>query len=226
MIEVSKVSKKFGDFVALDEIDFQIKPEEFAFIIGPSGAGKTTLIKLILREILPSSGEIKVDGFDLAKLGRSEVVKLRRKVGVVFQDLKLLHDRTVFENVAMILKIMGRRETEIKKEVENVLNLVGLAERTDQFPSQLAGGELQRVCIARAVVAKPDIVIADEPTGNLDPATAWQIVELLQEIHRLGKTVVMATHNFEIVNSLNERVIELGKGKVVSDEKKGKYRVK
>jgi len=226
MIKFSNVSKRFGDIVALDKVSFEVEPKEFVFFIGPTGAGKTTLIKLILREYLPTSGSIKVGEFDLEKLHHSDLVNLRRKIGVVFQDLKLLPDRTVYENVALALKILGKKEEEIKKEVENVLDLVGLSDRLSLFPAQLAGGELQRVCLARAVVAKPEIVIADEPTGNLDPATSWQIIKLLQEINKLGRTVIMATHNFEIVNSLKERVIEFDKGRVVSDEKKGKYKVK
>jgi cell division transport system ATP-binding protein len=155
---------------------------------------------------------------------KSEAVNLRRKIGVVFQDLKLLKDRTVYENVALALRIVGRNELAIQKEVKNALNLVGLAGRANYFPSQLAGGELQRVCIARAVVAKPEIIIADEPTGNLDPSTSWQIMKILKEINELGRTVLVATHNFEVVNSLKQRVIELKKGKVASDKEKGRYR--
>lgn len=226
MIKFSNVSKKFGEIVALDGLNFEIEPEEFVFIIGPTGAGKTTLVKLILKEYLPTSGSIRVGKIELEKMPRSQLANLRRKIGVVFQDLKLLPDRTVYENVALALKILGKKDHEIRKEVENVLDLVGLTDRADFFPAQLAGGELQRTCLARAVVAKPEIVIADEPTGNLDPATSWQIIKLLREINKLGRTVIMATHNFEIVNSLQERVIELDKGKVVSDQKKGKYRVK
>lgn len=226
MIKFSNVTKRFGDIVALEKVSFEIEPKEFVFIIGPTGAGKTTLIRLILREYLPTSGSIKVENIDVAKLPHSELIKLRRKIGVVFQDLKLLPDRTVYENVAMALKILGKKEEEIRGEVENVLDLVGLTDRVDLFPSQLAGGELQRTCLARAVVAKPEIVIADEPTGNLDPAACWKIIKLLQEINKLGKTVIMATHNFEIVDSLKVRVIEFNKGQLVSDKKKGKYKVR
>jgi cell division transport system ATP-binding protein len=154
------------------------------------------------------------------------VPELRRRIGVVFQDFKLLPDQTVFENVALVLKVLGKEEKEIVEEVENVLKLVGLADRADFFPSQLAGGELQRTCLARAVVGKPKIILADEPTGNLDIATGWQITKLLKEINKSGKTVIMATHNFEIVNSLKARVIEIDEGKIVGDKKKGKYKVK
>lgn len=226
MIKFLDVSQKFGDIVALDKVSFEIKPKEFVFIIGPTGAGKTTLVKLMLREYLPTSGSIQVGEMEVGSLKNRQLPELRRKIGVVFQDLKLLPDWTVYENVALVLKILAKKEEEIKKEVENILDLVGLADRADFFPAQLAGGELQRICLARAVVAKPEIVIADEPTGNLDPATSWQIVKLLQEINKLGRTVIMATHNFEIVNSLQERVIELDKGRVVSDKKKGKYKVR
>lgn len=223
MIEFNRVTKKFGDVTALDQVSFKIEPGEFVFIIGPSGAGKTTIAKLLLRDYLPTLGRIKISGNDIAKLSRKKIPNLRKNIGMVFQDLRLLHDRTVFENVALALKVLGKKEEEIKKEVDTVLKLVGLADRADFFPSQLAGGELQRTCIARAVVGKPEVVFADEPTGNLDLNTAWQIVRLLQEIHKLGKTIIMATHNFEIVNSLKVRVIELDKGKLISDKKKAKY---
>jgi len=226
MIKFKNVTKKFGDIVALDKVDFKVSPGEFLFIIGPSGSGKTTIVRLILRQILPTSGSIKVNGINLSKLPRAKIPQLRQNIGVVFQDFKLLPDRTVSENVSLALEVLDRDEKEIAKEVENVLDLVGLADRADLFPAQLAGGELQRTCLARAVVGKPKIVLADEPTGNLDLATGWQITKLLKEIHKLGKTVIMATHNFEIVNSLEARVIELDKGRVVTDKKKGKYKVK
>jgi cell division transport system ATP-binding protein len=227
MIKFSNVTKKFGNNTVLEKVSFEIKAKEFVFLIGPTGAGKTTLVRLILREYPPTDGSIKVAGFNFDnKMKASQVTELRRKIGIVFQDLKLLMDRTVFENVALPLKIIGQEPTEIKKEVGNVLELVGLSSQADFFPSQLAGGELQRVCIARAVVTKPEIIIADEPTGNLDPATSWQIIDLLQEINKLGRTVLVATHNFEVVDSLKKRVIEMKKGKIVSDQKKGKYKVK
>lgn len=223
MIKFKRVTKRFGDVTALNRVSFEIEPGEFVFIIGPSGSGKTTIARLILRKFLPTSGTIKVGGKNVVKMPPKKLPLLRKNVGMVFQDLKLLTDRTVFENVALALRVSGKEEEGIKKEVSTVLKLVGLSNRADFFPAQLAGGELQRVCVARAVVAKPRVVFADEPTGNLDLSTAWQIVRLLKEINKLGKTVVVATHNFEIVNSLKERVIELNKGKIVSDEKKGKY---
>ncbi|MGB9707097.1 MAG: cell division ATP-binding protein FtsE [Microgenomates group bacterium] len=223
MIKFENVTKKFGEITALDSVSFQINPGEFVFLIGPSGAGKTTIARLILREYLPTEGIIEVAGMDLTKIPRKKIPQLRRMVGVVFQDLKLLADRTVFENVATTLKVLGEKEEKISEEVANILELVGLTDRADFFPAQLAGGELQRVCIARAVVGKPEVVIADEPTGNLDIGTARQIVKLLKKINEMGKTIIMATHNFEIVNTFQERVIELDKGRIISDKKKGKY---
>ncbi len=226
MIKFDKVTKKFGEIVALEGASFEIKSGEFVFITGPSGAGKTTIVKLILREYLPTSGRIKVGEYDLIEMKKKDVPKLRRNIGVVFQDFKLLTDRTVWENVALALRVLGKGEEEIDKEIPKILKLVGLEKRAHLFPSQLAGGELQRTGLARAVVGEPEIVIADEPTGNLDMATAWQIIRLLQKVNKMGKTVIMATHNFEIVNSMKERVIELDEGKMVSDKKKGKYKVK
>lgn len=226
MVKFDKVTKKFGEIVALEGVSFEIKPGEFIFITGPSGAGKTTIVKLILRKYLPTSGRIKVGQYDLAEIKTKDLPHLRRKVGVVFQDFKLLSDRTVWENVALALRVIGKSEEEIVKEVAEILKLVGLEKRANLFPSQLAGGEMQRAGLARAVVGQPEIIIADEPTGNLDLATAWQIIKLLQKVNKTGKTVIMATHNFEIVNSMKERVIELDEGKLVSDKKKGRYKVK
>jgi len=223
MIKFENVTKKFGNVVALENVSFKVEPGEFVFLIGPSGAGKTTILKLILREFLPTEGMVEIAGMDLTRLPKAKIPHLRRMVGTVFQDLKLLPDRTVFENVALALKILGKKEEEISEEIKEILDLVGLSERADFFPAQLAGGELQRVCIARAVIGKPEIIIADEPTGNLDIGTAKQIVNLLKKINEMGKTVIMATHNFEIVNSFPQRVIELDKGKLISDKKKGKY---
>lgn len=226
MIKFDNVTKKFGLVTALDKVNFEIPDKEFVFIIGPSGAGKTTIVKLILRDYLPTSGKIKINEHNLNQIAKRELVKLRRNIGVVFQDYRLLLDRTVYENVALSLKVLGEKEEKIKTVVDEVLKMVGLAARSEFFPAQLAGGELQRVCLARAVVGKPEVVIADEPTGNVDPTTAWQIVKLLKKINELGKTVIMTTHNFEIVNSLKERVIELDKGKLISDKKKGQYQVR
>lgn len=223
MVKFENVTKKFGELTALKGVSFNIESGEFVFIIGPCGAGKSTLIKLILREYLPDEGQVKVRNIDLKDLRQKEIPEYRKKIGVVFQDFKLLFDRTVFENVALALRVVGEKEEEINQRVENILELVGLDQRANFFPVQLSGGELQRVCLARAVVTEPEIVIADEPTGNLDLGTARGIVNLLKKINEKGKTVIMATHNFEIVNLMKQRVIELDQGKLVSDEKKGKY---
>lgn len=226
MIKFENVSKKFGEVAALDKVNFELKPGEFVFIIGPSGAGKTTLVKLILKDYLPTAGTIKIGGINLEEIPKRKISDYRRKIGVVFQDFKLLPDRTALENVALALRIFGEKETEIIPKVMEVLGLVGLGERADFFPAQLSAGELQRTCLARAIIGSPEIVLADEPTGNLDLGTARQIVKLLKKISEMGKTVIMATHNFEIVNQMKERVIELDKGKLISDQKKGKYHFK
>jgi cell division transport system ATP-binding protein len=226
MVKFENVTKKFGEVTALDGVSFEIQPGEFVFIIGPSGAGKSTLVKLMLRESLPSEGTIKVKDFNLHELPKKKIPEYRRQIGVVFQDFKLLCDQTVFENVALVLRVLNEVEEKIGEKVLNILDLVGLKEKANFFPSQLSGGELQRVCLARAIVGEPEIIIADEPTGNLDLGIARQIVDLLKKINENGKTVIMATHNFEIVNALGQRVIELDKGKLVSDQKKGKYHLK
>ncbi len=223
MVKFEKVSRKFGEIVALKNLSFAIKKGEFVFIIGPSGAGKTTIVRLILKEISPSEGKIEVLGEDLEKIKKKEIPFYRRKIGVVFQDFKLLAERTVFENVSLPLEVMGRNGKDIESEVKRVLEMVGLLERENFFPAQLAGGEIQRACLARAIVAKPEILIADEPTGNLDPSTAWQIVKILKKINKGGTTVIMATHNVDIVDSLKERVIKLDQGEIIKDETGGRY---
>lgn len=223
MIKFDKVTKKFGSITALTEVSFEIPEKSFVFIVGPSGAGKSTIARLLLREYLPTDGKIKVGEQDLAKLKKKDLAKWRRQIGMVFQDFKLLSDRTVYENVALPLKFIGKKAAEIDKEVRQVLGLVGLTERASLFPAQLAGGELQRACLARAVVNCPEIVIADEPTGNLDPQTAAQIIELLKKVNEMGSTVIVSTHNDRIVNHANQRVIHLDQGKLVSDKAKGRY---
>lgn len=223
MILFENVTKKFGSSQALDEISFEIKQGEFVFIVGPSGAGKSTLLRILTREIIPSSGKVFVDKIDLIKMKDKEVPNLRRKVGVVFQDFKLLDDRTVFEQVALALEVRGKKNEEIEKGVEHILKLVEIWDKRNLFPKQLSGGEAQRTAIARAVVGRPDILLADEPTGDLDPKTAWAVLQLLNEINSWGTTIVMATHNQEIVNTLKRRVITIKKGKVSSDTKEGKY---
>lgn len=223
MIKFEKVIRKFGDIDALCDISFEIEHGEFVFVTGPSGAGKTTIIKLLLREYLPTSGKIWVDNEDLDKIKTKNIPSYRQKIGVVFQDFKLLTDRTIFENVALPLEFGKMPKKEIEKYVKEVVELVDLTERINLFPAQLAGGEIQRACLARAIVANPKILIADEPTGNLDPSTSWQIIKLIKKINKLGTTVLMATHNMEIVDSMKERVIKLNKGQIVKDQKGGKY---
>ena len=223
MILFDSVSKKFGSSFALDDISMEIKQGEFVFIVGPSGAGKSTLLRILTREVMPTSGKITVGGIDITKLKDKDIPSLRRKVGVVFQDFKLLDDRTVFENVALTLEVLGKSNEEIEKLVEHILKLVEIWGKRNLFPKQLSGGEAQRTAIARAVVGKPDVLLADEPTGDLDPKTAWGVIQLLNEISSWGTTIVMATHNQEIVNTLKRRVIVLKDGKKVKDTKEGKY---
>lgn len=226
MVRFENVSKKFSSSaVALEDVNFEINDGEFVFITGPSGAGKTTLLRLLIRDLLPSSGKIFVDEWEFSKLRRREIPKLRQKVAMVFQDFQLLVDRTVFENVALTLELRGINDKEIGKKVKNVLELVSLTDKANLFPLQLAGGELQRTSLARAIVGNPKIILADEPTGNLDPTTGWEVLKLLTRINKMGITIIMATHNVDIVNSLKKRVISLDEGRVVKDEKEGKYEV-
>lgn len=224
MIVFEKVTKKFGQITALDELTFRVDKGEFVFLTGASGAGKTTVIRLITGEYFPTSGLIEINGEKLNKKSRKKIHLWRRKFGVVFQDYKLFWDKTVAENVSLPLQIQKVPAYEIKDKVEKILKLVGLSERANLFPAQLAGGELQRTSLARAVITGPEMLLADEPTGNLDPKTAQEMIRLFQEINENGTTVLMATHNYGIVDSLKTRVIELEKGRVVRDEKEGKYR--
>lgn len=217
MLKVNKVTKTFGKITALEEVSFEVEKGEFVFITGVSGAGKTTLIRLILRDLLPDSGEIFFDDLDITKLPQKKVPKLRQKIGVVFQDFKVLPERTLSENVAVALAVCGVDPAEWKDRVNQILRLVGLFERRDLFPSQLSGGELQRVSLARALVVNPKIILADEPTGNLDWETADVMMELLKKINDEGKTIIMATHHKLIVDKLKKRVIELKKGRVNDD---------
>ena len=219
MIEFIEATKKFGETTALENISFKIDSGEFVFIVGRSGSGKTTLIKLILKDYLPTAGAVMVDGINLNDIPKKKIPDYRRRIGVVFQDFKLLPDQTVFENVALALRILGKKEVEIVGEVNEILKMVGLEAKGDFFPAQLSAGELQRTCLARAVVGQPEVVLADEPTGNLDLKTARQIVDLLEKINETGKTVVMTTHNLDIVKRMKKRVIELEEGKLVSNEK-------
>lgn len=224
MITLDDVSKRYPNGTyALRDVDLHIEPGDFVFLVGSSGAGKSTLIRLLIREELASTGRVVVDGEDVGKMPRGHVPRLRRKVGVVFQDFKLLPTKTVAENVAFALVVTGHEGRMVREETDRVLSLVGLSQRRAHFPNQLSGGEQQRTAIARALVNRPRILIADEPTGNLDPVTSWEIIKLLTRVNELGTTLVMATHNAEIVNALRRRVIHLDHGRVVRDEKEGLY---
>ena len=224
MIRLENVSKTFktGTHGLLD-ITLSVEKGEFIFLVGPTGSGQTTLFRLLIRETLPSKGKIAVADLDVSKLPRHKIPNLRKKIGVIFQDLKLLWDLTIFENVILPLEFFKIDRKEARKKVEDLLEQVGIGMHKDKFPVQLSGGELQRAAIARALVLSPDILLADEPTGNLDPKTSKDIIKLLSDINAKGTTIVMATHNMEIVNSLSKRVVGLEKGKLVRDEKKGRY---
>ncbi len=224
MILLDRVTKRYGkDSTALDRISLHVEPKEFVIIIGQSGAGKSTLLKLLTREERQSSGKIVVGGIDYDKLKDRKIPKLRRKIGVVFQDFKLLPNKTVFENVAFALEIVGYGRHEIEHTVPKVLDIVGLKDKADRKPKELSGGERQRVAIARAIVRQPKILIADEPTGNLDPKHAWDVIAVLEKINRYGTTVLLTTHNQEVVNKLKRRVIAIEGGKIVSDKANAKY---
>lgn len=219
MIHLRNVTKQFGTGnAALSDVSFSIERGDFVFLVGPSGSGKTTLFRLLIREMVPSNGEIKIGEWDLVNLPDKKVPHLRKSIGVVFQDLKLFRDRTIFENIAFPLEVVNTNRSEIVRRVEELLEQVGIVEHRDKFPVQLSGGELQRAAIARALAFSPEILLADEPTGNLDNTTSWEIVKLLQDINQAGTTIIMATHNTDIVNSLLKRVIALEKGVLVKDE--------
>ena len=224
LIEMKGVGKKYHrSTTALRDVSLSVKQGEFVYIVGPSGAGKSTFIKLLYREEKLTEGILKVGEFNLNKLKAKDVPYLRRSIGVVFQDYKLLPRKTVFENVAYAMEVIGERRRQIKKRVPEVLELVGLKHKMRAFPDQLSGGEQQRVAIARAIVNNPKLLIADEPTGNLDPEISWEIMNLLERINLQGTTVLMATHNSQIVNTLRHRVIAIEGGRVVRDEEGGDY---
>ncbi|CAN5412139.1 cell division ATP-binding protein FtsE [soil metagenome] len=227
MILLDRVSKSYSkrsESTALERISLHIEPKEFVIIVGPSGAGKSTLLKLLTREEKPTSGKIIVGGIDYEHLKDKDVPRLRRRIGVVFQDFKLLPNKTVFENVAFALEIIGISTREIRHTVPRVLEIVGLKGKEKSMPMELSGGERQRVAIARAIVRQPKILIADEPTGNLDPKHAWDVIRVLEKINRYGTTVLLTTHNQDIVNKLKRRVITIDGGKIVGDHSSGSYK--
>ena len=224
MLIMSDVSKVYpGGSMALQDVNVHIEPGEFVFVVGPSGAGKSTFIKMLFREVLPTTGSIFVNGVDILSLTPKEIPFLRRQLGIIFQDYRLLPDRTVFENVAFAMQVIEAPHRKIKRQVMNVLDLVGLRHRANAYPNELSGGEQQRIAIPRAIVNDPVFVIADEPTGNLDLETSWDIMEIFKEINATGTTIVMATHDKEVVDAMGKRVIAIEKGRIVRDEKEGVY---
>lgn len=224
MIQLTNVSKIYKNGArALVDISLKIDKGEFVFLVGPSGAGKSTLIRLLYREELPTRGQVVLNGKNLIRLREREVPQLRRSIGVIFQDFRLLPNKTVFENVAFALEVIGVGQREVKERTKATLELVGLGTKEKVFPNELSGGEQQRVSVARAIVNNPALLVADEPTGNLDPETAWDIMELLYNINRRGTTIVMATHARDIVNQMQKRVIAIEDGKIARDEQRGGY---
>ena len=221
MIDVSKIYP--GGSVALQDINVRIEQGEFVFIVGPSGAGKSTFFKMLFREVLPSSGKVIVNGHDLVKMTDKEIPYFRRQLGIVFQDYRLLPDRTVYDNVAFAMQVIETPYRKIKRRVNDVLDLVGLRKRAHAYPTELSGGEQQRIAIARALVNDPILLIADEPTGNLDPETSWEIMDIFREVNKSGTTIVMATHDREIVDEMEKRVIAIEHGHIVRDDAKGVY---
>ena len=221
---VTKTYVKRGD-AALQRVSLHVEPKEFVIVVGPSGAGKSTLLKLLTREEKPTSGKIIIGGIDYERLKDKDIPRLRRRIGVVFQDFKLLPNKTVFENVAFALEIVGMSNREIKHTVPKVLNIVGLKGKEKSYPRELSGGERQRVAIARAVIRQPKILIADEPTGNLDPKHAWDVIKVLEKINKYGTTVLLTTHNQDIVNRLKRRVVTIKDGQIISDKANAEYEV-
>ncbi len=225
MIYYDQVTKRYWDNApaAVEEVTLGIEPGEFVSIVGHSGAGKTTLLKMLFAEILPSSGTIYFGEREVPNLTNGELLRLRRNIGTVFQDFRLLPTKNVFENVAFALEVAGRSDEDIRADVPHVLELVGLADKIWNFPHELSGGEQQRVAIARAIVNQPDVLIADEPTGNLDPINAHDVVEILKKINDLGTTVILTTHNKSVVDAAGRRVVTMDQGRIVRDDKQGKY---
>ena len=225
MIELKNVSTIYDDgLMALEGVSLKIDQGEFVSLVGPSGAGKSTLLRLLTRELVPHEGEVILDGVNLATLSSGEVPVLRRKIGTVYQDFKLLSNKNAFENVAFALEVCGVDEDRIREDVPKVLNIVGLSDKTNSFPHQLSGGEKQRLAIARALIHRPRIILADEPTGNLDLVNTYDVVKLLMKINELGTTVILATHNREVVNAIDKRVVTMEKGRTIRDQREnGKY---
>ena len=223
MIDFKHVTKEYGDTIALEDATIHIDQGDFVFLVGPTGAGKSTFIKLISKELEPDSGEIIVAGKDLAKMSNREIPIHRRDIGMVFQDFKLLDNKTVFENVAFAMEIVHCSRRTINRQVPQMLSVMGIEDKANNFPQELSAGEQQRVAIARAIINNPRILIADEPTGNLDPDTAWEIMELINTINRRGTTVVMVTHAKDIVNRMGKRVVAIDRGRIVRDNRGGEY---
>ncbi|MES3030871.1 MAG: cell division ATP-binding protein FtsE [Patescibacteria group bacterium] len=224
MIYFDKVSKVYADkSVALDGVSFTIEPNEFVTIVGHSGAGKTTLMKMLIAEDRPTHGAVFLESANVHKMKKGQMNKLRRRIGMVFQDFRLIPNKTAYENIAFAMEAAGRTDSEIMSDVPHVLELVDLGHKIWNFPHELSGGEKQRVAIARAIVTQPDIIIADEPTGNLDPINTYEIIRILQKVHQLGTTVLLTTHNKGVVDAVSGRVITMEKGKIVRDDKHGKY---
>jgi len=221
--KIYPTSSRLAEIVALDDVSFEIKEGEFVCIAGRSGAGKTTLLRLLLCEERPTFGQVFFEGQDVCLIKSGHLPELRKRIGAVFQDYKLIASKTAFENVAYVLEVIGATSEEISRDVPQVLELVGMSERANNFPRELSGGEKQRAAIARALIHRPDIILADEPTGNLDPYNASDIIKLLIRINEMGTTVVLATHDKQVINSLAKRVITLDKGKLIKDEQKGRF---
>jgi cell division transport system ATP-binding protein len=224
MIYFDKVSKIYPDnCVALEDISFQIEPKEFVSVVGHSGAGKTTLVKMLLAEERPSAGKVFFESTDIHTLQKKQINDFRRKIGVVFQDFRLLPDKNVYENIAFAMEAAGRTDEEIEADVPHVLDLVDLGKKIWNFPGELSGGEKQRVAIARAIINQPDVIVADEPTGNLDPINTYDIIQILKKINDLGTTIILTTHNKGVIDALGRRVLTMENGRIIRDENKGKY---
>jgi len=224
MIKFQKISKIYPrNSIALENISFEVNKKEFVSIVGKSGAGKTTLLKLLLAQERPTQGRVFFDNQDVHKIESTRLPELRQRIGAIFQDYKLLPSKTTFENILYIMEVLGKSNKEIARDVPKVLEIVGLTDKAQNFPAELSGGEKQRAAIARALVHRPDVILADEPTGNLDPYHTSEIIRLLLKINELGTTVILATHNKEIINSLGKRVITLEKGRLIRDEQKGRF---